>query len=284
MSSNSFIPFSLGIDYFRKMMEYLKNKIVIICSKNLFNNITKICKECALINEDEMYDNLNLMNIKQLLPSHENRAGWYFQQFLKMAYYNISKNDYYLTWDSDTILLNNITFFNQFNNKPYFTMKSEYNKPYFCTLKKILGLYKIVPKSFISEHMIFNRYIMEEMIYKIEINKNLKGNHFFEKIINSMYERHKGRSGFSEFESYGAYTYQYYRNEYEYRSLRTCRKGHSFIGLNFGKDILDWVSRSLDTITLEKRHHKKKRIIDLVMSKTIRENYEFKDILPIFTN
>ena len=188
-------------------------------------------------------------------------------------------------WDSDTILLNNITFFNPINNKPYFTMKREYNKPYFYTLKTILGLNKKIAKSFISEHMIFNRYIMEEIIYNIEINKNLKGNNFFEKIIYSINERYIGQSGFSEFETYVTYIYQYYRNEYEYRSLRTYRGGNNFIGLNFDKDILNWISRSLDIITYEKwGGDKNDKIIDLVMNKNIRERYEFKDVIKKFTN
>ena len=281
MSSNKFKFFSLGIDYFKKMMEFLKNKIIIICSKNLFYNITKICKECSLINEDEMYKNLTIMNIQQLLPYHKYKPSWYFQQFLKMAYYNISKNNYYLIWDSDTLLLNNITFFNPINNKPYFTMKNEYHKPYFDTLKIILGLDKKSQKSFISEHMMINKNIMKEIINKIESNKFLKGNTFFEKIINSINQNKSEESPFrfSEFESYGTYIYQYYRNKYEYRSLRSCRKGFSYIGLNLKKEILNWVSRSFDTISFEKWTGENTAIINLIMNETIRENYEFKNVI-----
>ena len=85
----------------------------------------KNLKECELVNEDEMYKNLTLMNIQQLLSCHKYNPKWYFQQFLKMAYYNISKNNYYLVWDSDTLLLNNIIFFNYIINKNYFTLKNE---------------------------------------------------------------------------------------------------------------------------------------------------------------
>lgn len=284
VSQNSFIPFSLGVNYFKRMTKFLKNKIVIICLKNLFNDITKICRECELINEDEMYENLTLKNIKKLLSFNKNRAGWYFQQFLKMAYHNISKNDYYLVWDSDTIPLNNFSFFNPANNKPFFTMKKEYNKPYFNTLKIILGLKKKILTSFISEHMIINRYIMEEMINKIEMNKYLKGNTFFEKIIISINPNNIRKSGFSEFETYGTYVYQYYRKEYEYRNLRTCRSGYYYIGFNFRKEISNWVSRSFDIVSFEVKKGKNDRIIDLVMNKNIRKTYEFKDIIAKFKN
>ena len=278
ISSNSFIPFSLGIYYFKKMMEFYKNKIVVICSRDLFYNITTICEECVLINENEVFENLNLANIQQLLPSFKERASWYFQQFLKMAYYNITKNDYYLVWDSDTILLNNISFFNPINNKPYFTMKKEYHKSYFETLNIILRLDKINPKSFISEHMLINKYVMKEMINKIEMNKNLKGNNFFEKIINSIKPKNIFL-GFSEYESYGTYIYKYYRNEYGYRSLRTCRHGYSFIDLNFSSEILDWVSKSFDTISFEGLSIRNNIIIDLIKIKSMRDKYEFKDII-----
>ena len=259
-------------------MEFYKNKLVIICQKNLFYNIIKICKECILINENEVYENLNLMNIRKLLPSLKERAGWYFQQFVKMAYYNISKNDYYLVWDSDTILLNNITFFSPINNKPYFTMKKEYYKSYFETLKTILGLGKTNPRSFISEHMMINKYIMKEMINNIEMNKSLKGDNFFEKIINSIKPKNIFL-GFSEYESYGTYVYKYYRDEYEYRSLRTCRHGYSFIGLHFDNEILNWVSNSFDTISFEGLSYKNNIVIDLVKIKSMRDKYEFKDII-----
>ena len=92
------------------------------------------------------------------------------------------QNNINLSWDSDTIPLNNISFFK--DGKPLFTMKQEYNKPYFDTLKKILNLEKSVDFSFIAEHMMFNKDIMNEMLNKINLSK-VHGQDWIEKILNA---------------------------------------------------------------------------------------------------
>lgn len=48
--------------------------------------------------------------------------------------------------------------------------KTEYHKPYFDTLKKILNLDKSFNFSFICEHMIIKKDIMNEVIANIEKN------------------------------------------------------------------------------------------------------------------
>ena len=40
------------------------------------------------------------------------RPGWYYQQFLKMAFSNWSKSRYYMAWDADTIPLRKKEMFN----------------------------------------------------------------------------------------------------------------------------------------------------------------------------
>jgi hypothetical protein len=70
------------------------------------------------------------------------------------------------------------------NGKPIFDVKTEYHKPYFITLKKIFPeLGKKYNYSFISEHMIINTKIMNNMIKRINFNKNLLGDIWYEKII-----------------------------------------------------------------------------------------------------
>ena len=60
----------------------------------------------------------------------------------------------------------------------------EYSEPYFSTMKNIFPeLGKIYNYSFISEHMIINTKLMENMINRIADNKNLLGDTWYEKII-----------------------------------------------------------------------------------------------------
>jgi hypothetical protein len=93
-------------------------KIIIVANKEVKNHIREN-KYIEFCNEDSLVENLTLNTIKRLMRTiagDDNRSGWYFQQFLKMAYAIKSKTKYYLIWDSDTIPLNHINFFESFAN------------------------------------------------------------------------------------------------------------------------------------------------------------------------
>ena len=90
-----------------------------------------------VLDEDKVVPGLTFMDLNSTIKSRQGkllRTGWYFQQFLKMGF-ALSKyaKDYFLIWDADTLPVSNLNFFN--NNQPLFTMKTEFHKPYFDTLK-----------------------------------------------------------------------------------------------------------------------------------------------------
>jgi hypothetical protein len=88
-------------------------KIIIVANKEIKNYIQEN-EYIEFCDEDNLIENLKLDTIKCLMKiftDTDNRGGWYFQQFLKMAYAMKSKTKYYLIWDSDTIPLNHINFF-----------------------------------------------------------------------------------------------------------------------------------------------------------------------------
>lgn len=109
------------------------------------------------IDENAIMPNLTFDKVFEHLHKYkaEKRAGWYFQQFIKMGYSHICESDYYLSWDADTIPIRNISMFS--NGRPIFDTKTEYHKPYFDTIYNLLGLKKIILRSYISEHMIFDK-------------------------------------------------------------------------------------------------------------------------------
>lgn len=109
------------------------------------------------IDENEIMPNLTFDRVFDYLRKYnaEKRAGWYFQQFIKLGYSSMCKYDYYLSWDADTIPIRKISMFN--SGRPIFDIKNEYHKPYFDTMYNLLGLNKIISGSYISEHMIFNK-------------------------------------------------------------------------------------------------------------------------------
>ncbi|MCR4923729.1 MAG: hypothetical protein K5931_06930 [Lachnospiraceae bacterium] len=177
------------------------------------------------------------------------RLGCYYQQFLKMKYSEICQDEYYMTWDIDTIPLRKKEIFDE-KGHPYFDMKNEYQPGYFKTIEKLLGLKKMINKSFISEHMVFKKEYMKEII-DIIMKYPVKGESFYEKIMYSI-DLDNLKLGFSEFESYGTYVGMKHPESYKLREWYSLRKGGFFTT----SDKLDeatksWLAGSFDAITFE---------------------------------
>jgi len=205
--------------------------IYIITKKIYFIYFTNTGRNVRMIDEDSLMPGINFNKIATYLSKvglDSKFAGWYLQQFLKMGFAlsKYAKKKFYLTWDADTVPLKGIAFFDE-DITPFFTMKDEYHKPYFDTMKKLLKINKIVEGSFISENMIFEVGLMKEMISKIQIT-DINGKTWCEKIINSI--SNNEINGFSEFETYGSYVLNYYPKKYKLRKLasfRECGKQYS---------------------------------------------------------
>jgi hypothetical protein len=216
---------------------------------------SKIKKDnrCIILDEDKILPNLSLKNIEEILRKHKSiylNTGWYFQQFLKMGFAmsEYCNKEYYLTWDADTLPLCPINFFSQ-NNHPFFSMKSEHHEPYFETLNNILGIEMTNKCSYIAEHMMFNKSIMQELIEKINGNQTLYGKTWFEKIIYST--NPKEQNSFSEFETYGNYCLTNYPDLYVERLLPSFRGGGYITGRFINKRILNELKADLFTISFE---------------------------------
>lgn len=211
--------------------------------------------EIEFVPEDFLIPGLTFLNVKNLLDQRKvgasKRAGWYFQQFLKMGYARVCKEESYVIWDADTIPLQKIDFFS-LSGKPFLNLKEEYNKPYFDTIDRLLGMHKCIEKSFICENMLIKTNRMNEMLDKIEENPNISGMSFWEKIINAIDICALENSGFSEFETYGTYVMNNYPHEYELREFNSFRFGHALFGRNPSKEQLDWIGRKYSAIALER--------------------------------
>ena len=222
--------------------------------QEIFDNIENI----NFIDENCLIDGLSFSSVKnqleKLISNSDAYVGWYFQQFLKMAYAFVCKDEYYLIWDSDTIPTNKIEMFENETKKAFFDTKSEFHKPYFETIKNLFpDLEKTQNFSYISEHMLIKTQIMKDLVSKIEENTLIKGNMFFEKILHSISIENIKNSGFSEYETYGIFASKYYKNEYTYRVWRSSRRADFFLdreNLNIKK--INWCSSHFDAITFEK--------------------------------
>jgi len=195
--------FPYMIDSVRKNLLHPLGRIYVISPKS--EKIRKICKEKDLIN----------INENEILPlcvkdidynvNGVNRAGWLFQQFLKLSADKISNSDSYLFADTDTIFIRPQKF--ESGGKYIFDVSDEYHVPYFKMYKRLVGEDTLEVISFIAHHMIVNKKILIEI--KDMIEKRF-GCRWYEAILQNIDKDEP--SGFSEFELYGHYMLNHYRD------------------------------------------------------------------------
>ena len=177
------------------------------------------------------------------------RGGWYYQQFLKMLFCGKCTGQFYMSWDMDTVPIRDIELFDD-DGKPVFGLKSEYNPGYFKTIDNLLGLKKNIDGSFISEHMVFSKGYMEEMIGLI-MTRQPQGNSFWEAVIESIDQDYISL-GFSEFETYGTFVTDKYPDSYSYREFRSFRRGSWFVNESeLSEEDIRWLAADYDAITFE---------------------------------
>ncbi len=181
-------------------------------------------------------------------------TGWYYQQFLKMQYAFVCRDEYYMVWDGDTVPCKKVNMFSEKTGQPYLDLKHEYHLEYFDTMGKILpGLQKVIERSFISEHMLFRCDIMKSLIGDIERNDDIPGERYWEKIINAIEPEKIYDSSFSEFETYGTYVAVKYPDVYRLREWHSFRLGGSFYEIGTITDgDFKWLSIDFDAISFEK--------------------------------
>ena len=243
----------------RYIHKYLSPERIYIITNCKFKRFLPKCihndKNCMIIDEDTLIEGLNIVHLKELFIEQGRTklgCGWYFQQFLKMAfalsYY--CDTDYYLSWDSDTIPLRKIDFFDE-KGKPYFTMKTEHHNPYFVAIERLLGITVTNSRSYIAENMMFNKSIMLELIDAIQSNQDLMGDTWFEKIIFALEPESVSPMGFSEFETYGNYCMTYHPHHYVERTLPSFRAGGLIQGRFVSDRILNQLSFDQATASFE---------------------------------
>ena len=187
------------------------------------------------------------------------RCGWYYQQFLKMRYSDICEDDYYMSWDMDTVPLRRMELFDN-EGRPYFDTKREFNPGYFKTIENLLGLEKNIAGSFISEHMIFDKAYMRELIEAI-MSSSMEEAGLFEVIMDAVDDDYI-TLGFSEFETYGTFVTHRHPLSYGNREFNSFRRGSWFVNeKDLNDDDIRWLAKDFDAITFENTD----QIQDMVM-------------------
>lgn len=254
MTMDNLPVFRMNVKWIQKNLS-CKRLIVIGAEK-----LRSYCDELKVdfIDEDCMYSGMCLEKIQGCIEKrlgYKKRAGWYFQQFIKLAYAYVCEDEYYIVWDADTVPLNRIQHI--VAGHPVFTKKEEMEPAYFETLDTLFDgkVKRCGDFSFICENMVMNVSVMKKMLQEIMDHPGLQGDTFWERILNAVSDENLPGSGFSEFETYGNYVMTYYPDMYKLRTLRGMRNGAEFFGMAPTQEQLEWAAKSYDTIAFERWSH-----------------------------
>ncbi|MCD7726152.1 MAG: DUF6492 family protein [Clostridiales bacterium] len=246
-----------NITYIKKYI--VANNIIVIGCEKVYDAISELWNDSVLfINEEELISLSEVTSyFYHITESSFSKPTWYYQQFLKLCYAHITQNEYYLVWDADTALVKPCSFFDSTTGLPYFDMKTEYHAPYFSTINTLFpDVNKIARGSFISEHMVFKKQYVLEMINEIENNISIVGTSFWEKILNAAKaDNLKTTASFSEFETYGSWVLTRHPDSYILREWSSLR--HAVNYYDSMKSALKdrfFLSKEYDAVSIEYGH------------------------------
>ena len=190
--------------------------------------------DVSFLDEDRLIPGINLAAIQQILQRKigaAERSGWYFQQFLKIQACHLPGiADHYLIWDSDTILLQPLEFFDA-QGRILVTPTKRHHKPYFQAINRLLGLDKQTDYSFIAEHLMVRTGFMRELLERLKACAADRQT-WVEAIFEAVSPTHLATTGFSEYETYGNYVAARYPDSFTTRELKGTRKGAAAFGMD----------------------------------------------------
>jgi len=139
------------------------------------------------------------------------RPGWLYQMYLKM-FQQVTKNDLFLTVDSDLIFNRKVPMFNN-EGKPIWWMGWEQNhEPYFRFQEKILNLLRVYPHTFINDMNFMKKSIIDEMLER--------NNFTIESFCEATFSIVDANCFPAEPEIYGNYVAKYHPDMYEFREAK----------------------------------------------------------------
>ena len=223
------------------------DRIFIVTDSRNFKYIPKKEEKIFSIDENDLLPELSFKRVKLLIDKYIGipNYGWYYQQLLKLGFARSKfAGEEYLSWDSDTIPLNPLTFKNQ--SHVLILPKKEHHQPYFDAIDKLIECERKANYSFIAEHFLFSTHIVNEMLNEIERRVNCDWVESIFRCVN-----YNCGQGFSEFETYGTYCLNRYPDMFQIRNLNTFRFGSKIFGVVATMEEIQSLSFDLDTVSFE---------------------------------
>jgi hypothetical protein len=149
------------------------------------------------------------------LINMKHRRGWYRQQFIKL--FQKVTSDRYVVFDSDIWV--NKRLIEDPRHSTFFIGKDQYHQPYFNLMRDIVNVGREYDHSFISEVMMFERPLIQEMLDRIHTDEQ----GFFDSCVQYI-NMWPDASGFSEYELYGNYVVKYHPGRYWFKNMQVLGK------------------------------------------------------------
>ena len=181
----------------------------------------QVCDEASAATE------FSLEHVQSKMPAaNRARAGWYFQQLLKIKALSESNQDLdlMLIWDADTIPLRSLDFTT--GDRVAYFKSSEHHAPYFEAMQRLIQQGRQVDFSFIAQCFAARVGWVKEFIAYVEARHSKP---WYDAILDN--SDLSLESGFSEYETLGNFLYARHGGEMYIRSDRWERSGVKFVPL-----------------------------------------------------
>lgn len=172
-----------------------------------------------VLRESQVIPDLTVHDIKERwnkkAPENSHRAGWLFQQFIKLGSCKSipALSEIYLILDADVVFLKKMSFQNA-SGQLLLSPASESNAPYYECYRRLFGDNIEFKYSFVSHHFPVKRTILHQMLNDIE--RRLKKN-WYESILDVI--DYTQPACFSEYETMGYYMTEHFDEQYSWRKL-----------------------------------------------------------------
>ncbi|MTI18086.1 hypothetical protein E1162_12640 [Rhodobacteraceae bacterium RKSG542] len=177
------------------------------------------------------------------------RYGWYLQQLIKLtAAAQFDVDDLVIIWDADTIPLRPINFVSNSGKLSYYRSK-EHHKPYFSMIERLLGYPRQTKASFIAQCFPLRVSWLHHFIAEVEAKHEKPWQQAIIDLIDFTEP-----SGFSEYETLGAFIAHNFNSEITFIRRKWLRFGQELV--NSASDLERPASRLLlggyDHVTFER--------------------------------
>ena len=184
------------------------------------------------------------------------RAGWYLQQFLKLAAASEQGPDWRLLWDGDTLPLRPLRLLSdEAPPRPLLAPREDRHPPYFRTIERLLGKGAFAAHSFIHEHLLVRRDLAAALLDSLRA----EGTPWPHRVLGAIDAADLVPSGFSEFETYGTFVHRRDPRHFATRPLRSTRDAMVVLGPCPTAANLIALSNRFDLATFEARHRTSRR-------------------------